>query len=83
MIATCAPEELRIWRRNGASETLAQRLGCGPLLASLLCMRGKGEKIEDRDLGVLPLEETLEKACAETGHAQFRFIDNSARKRAW
>ncbi|MCH4221966.1 MAG: sigma 54-interacting transcriptional regulator [Solobacterium sp.] len=28
------------------------------------------------------MEETLEKACAETGHAQFRFIDNSARKRA-
>ena len=38
-------------------------------------MRGKGEKIEDRDLGVLPLEETLEKVSLTPGMSKDSFLD--------
>ena len=75
MIATCTPEDLRVWRRDGASEALARRLGCGPLLASLLCMRGKDEALAGRELGVSPLEEALEGVQLGSSLPRESFLD--------
>lgn len=75
MIATCTPEELRFWRRDGAAEALAKRLGCGLLLASLLRMRGEVEHVQASDFTAPELERVLTGVCLGEKLPEWSFLE--------